>query len=324
VPAGVNAIELPTRHTYTSLGPLVRYLRRSRPDGLIASKDRGNRVAIAAKRLSGLDLPVAVRFDTTISAALASKSMLQRWLRTAPMRQIYWQADVMIAVSEGVQADAARLTGLDPKQIEIINYPVVTDELHRLAREPVDHPWLAEPRESRAVPVLLGVGRLTEQKDFPTLLDAFARVRQSRQARLIIMGEGEQRPALEQQARTLGVADAVDLPGFYANPYPIMRTADQFVLSSRWEGSPIVLTEALALGTPAVATDCPSGPRETLAAGRVGPLIEMGDAAGLAGAIARTLDAPPPAATLRQAAEPFTGEASAQAHLRTLGLEFGG
>ena len=317
VPEGVNVIELASAHTRTSRRPLTRYLRQARPDALIASKDRANRVAIQARDKSGLEMPVAVRFDTTISAALARRSALRRWLRTAPMRRIYPRADVVIAVSEGVRADAARLTGLPRERIERIGYPVVTEQLHAQAAAPVEHPWLGEARE---LPVVLGAGRLTEQKDFPTLLRAFAKLRERRPARLVILGEGELRGSLARQVAELGLSEAVDLPGFYANPYPLMRAADLFVLSSRWEGSPIVLTEALALGTPAVATDCPSGPRETLDGGRLGPLVEMGDADGLAEAMARTLEAPPEAATLQAAAAPFRDEVSARDHLRVLGL----
>jgi glycosyltransferase involved in cell wall biosynthesis len=318
-PESVNVITLPCRHTRTCRGPLTRYLRQNQPDALIASKDRGNRVAIAARRKSGLSLPVAVRFDTTISAAFEGKSRLKKWLRLAPMKRIYPQADVVIAVSEGVRQDAAKLTGLPAERIERLPYPVVTDQLYQQAQAPTDHPWLQSDRP-RAEPVILGVGRLTRQKDFPTLIEAFARLRQQQPAKLIILGDGEQRAALQQQIEARGLSADVDLPGFATNPYPIMSRADLFVLSSRWEGSPIVLTEALALGTPAVSTDCPSGPQETLDAGRVGPLVAMGDAAGLAEAMSQTLAQPPEAETLQAAAAPFTDRASAEAHLRVLGL----
>jgi glycosyltransferase involved in cell wall biosynthesis len=317
VPAGVNVVELPARHTRTSLGPLARYLRRHRPDALIVSKDRANRVALRARDRAGVNVPVAVRFDNTLSAALNRQFALRRWARRRPMRRLYPRAEVLIAVSEGVRRDAAALTGLTAERLTVIPYPVITARLYQQARQPADHPWLQPGRDW---PVIVGAGRLTEQKDFPTLLDAFAQLRQYRPARLILLGEGEGRPALERRVARLGLGEEVDMPGFYANPYPLLARADVFALSSRWEGSPVVLTEALALGTPVVSVDCPSGPREILDAGRVAPLVPMGDPPALAEALARVLDQPPDRARLQEAASPYTDHASARAHLRALEL----
>jgi glycosyltransferase involved in cell wall biosynthesis len=164
----------------------------------------------------------------------------------------------------------------------------------------------------------MGVGRLTRQKDFPTLIRAFAAVRKVRDCRLVILGEGKDRPALEALAKEMGVGGDVDLPGFVENPYAHMSRASLFVLSSAWEGSPNVLTEALALGLPAVATDCPSGPREILEDGRYGPLVPVGDADALAGAILKTLTHPPESAELKRAAGPYTVEESSRRYLEAL------
>lgn len=169
-----------------------------------------------------------------------------------------------------------------------------------------------------APPVILAVGRLQRQKDFPTLIRAFARLRQQRPCRLLILGEGSGRPGLERLLRELGLEQAVALPGFVANPYPYMARASLLVLSSAWEGSPNVLTEAMALGTPVVATDCPSGPAEILQQGRFGPLAPVGDAEALAAAMAATLDAPLPAATLRAAVSDYQAERSAERYLELL------
>ncbi|MGB5494721.1 MAG: glycosyltransferase, partial [Sedimenticolaceae bacterium] len=174
--------------------------------------------------------------------------------------------------------------------------------------------------EPFAVPVILGAGRLTEQKDFATLLRAFARMQALRPVRLVILGEGRLRGELERLADELGVGDRVALPGFTTNPYAWLARAALFVLSSAWEGSPNVLTEALALGVPSVATDCPSGPRELLAGGRYGALVAVGDPGGLAEAMLATLEAPLPAGQLRQAVSDYTAEAAALGYLGALGL----
>jgi glycosyltransferase involved in cell wall biosynthesis len=198
----------------------------------------------------------------------------------------------------------------------VIRNPVVTPDLDRLAAEPAAHPWLADA----SVPVLIGVGRLTRQKDFPTLLRAFARVRRDRAARLLILGEGRDRQALLDQARELGVAGDVGFPGFQTNPYAWLARARVFVLSSAWEGSPNALTEAMALGVPVVSTDCRSGPREVLDGGRLGPLVPVGDEEALAAAIVEALDRPVPAPVLKAAVHDYDARASARRYLAVLGL----
>jgi len=152
----------------------------------------------------------------------------------------------------------------------------------------LNHPWFA-PGEP---PVILSVGRLTKQKDYPTLIRAFALVHRERPARLMILGEGEERPKLEALIQELSLDDDVSLPGFVDNPYAYMARSAVFVLSSAWEGLPTVLIEAMAVGTPVVATDCPSGPAEILEGGKWGKLVPVGDVEALAEAIARKISSP--------------------------------
>lgn len=317
IPEGVRVVDLGTRHSWSSTLPLARYLRRERPAALLAAKDRANRAAIRAAGLSRTGVPVAVRLGNNLSQSLKGCSTLRRWLRTLPMRRAYHRADAVIAVSRGVAEDTAAVTGLPLEAIKVLPNPVVTPELPGQAEAEPDHPWFREPGDE---PVLLGVGRLDRQKDFPTLLRAFARLREQESARLVILGEGPQREQLEALARDLGITEAVDLPGFAANPYPYLARADLFVLSSAWEGSPNALTEALALGTPVVATDCPSGPREILEDGRYGTLVSVGDDRALARAMADTLAHPPDAEHLRAGAERYRDTASARAYLGVLGV----
>lgn len=316
LPPGVQLIDLGVRHSALAVGPLVRYLRRVRPAALLAAKDRAIRAAVAARGIAGVPCRIVGRLGTNLSAALEGRSGVTRWLRVAPMRLFYPHVDHVVCVSDGVREDAARLTGLDGERLSVVRNPVVTPRLATLAQEVPDHPWVADG----SVPLILGAGRLTEQKDFPTLIRAFAKLRATRPARLVILGEGRGRARLLQLATELGVADDVALPGFTPNPYAWMARAQLFVLSSAWEGSPNVLTEALALGVPSVSTDCPSGPREVLAGGRWGPLVPVGDAAGLALAMAATLDAPQPPEALRAAVAAYTRDAAAAAYLERLGV----
>jgi glycosyltransferase involved in cell wall biosynthesis len=167
--------------------------------------------------------------------------------------------------------------------------------------------------------VVLGVGRLSAQKNFRLLIDAFALVRQDHDARLVILGEGIDRATLEAQVRQHGLQEAVSLPGFLDNPYGCMARAAVFALSSDFEGLPTVLIESLALGTPVVSTDCDSGPREILRGGTLGELVPVGDVHGLARAIAGALTNPRP----RPAAEllrPYTVDAVVEQYRVACGL----
>jgi glycosyltransferase involved in cell wall biosynthesis len=197
----------------------------------------------------------------------------------------------------------------------VIRNPVITPELDWLADEPCRHPWL-QPGQP---PVIIGAGRFQRQKDFPTLLRAFSLLRGSRPCRLVLLGEGGGQRKLEGLISELGLTSDVDLPGFQANPYPFLARADLFVLSSVWEGSPNVLTEAMALGTPVVSTDCPSGPRELLDGGKYGPLVPVGDVEALAAAMANTLDDHLPSEILKQAVAEYNQSASARRYLEALG-----
>jgi glycosyltransferase involved in cell wall biosynthesis len=236
------------------------------------------------------------------------------------MRFYYRWVDQIIAVSEGVAADVRRISRLPAERVRVVRNPVITPRLQAQAAETVDHPWLQHDTD---IPVIVGAGRFTRQKDFDTLIRAFARLRQQRPCRLLILGEGKLRPTLEALVTELGLEDDVALPGFATNPYAVMARAQLFVLSSRWEGSPNVLTEAMALGVPVVSTDCPSGPQELLQHGQYGKLVAMGDVEGLAQAMAETLDHPLPAEQLRAAVSDYSVETSTRGYLDALGLKPG-
>lgn len=314
LPAAVRVIKLPCSHTMTSLPYLIRYLKKEKPAALLTAKHRSNQLAVMAKKLAGVDTRLVARVDTTISAALDAKGGIRKFLWYPLMRFFYQQMDGIVAVSQGVANDVSRITHIPVEKITVIPNPVIFEKMFAMAEEPLTHPWL----QNRSVPVLLGIGRLTQQKDFHTLLRAFAKVRESRPCRLIILGEGQDRLSLQELADELQISADLDLHGFVTNPYAFLKRGDLFVLSSRWEGSPTVLTEALALGVPVVSTDCPSGPREILAGGKLGELVPMDDAEALAAAILRTLDRPVDREELQAAAADYTIKSSSRRHLDLL------
>lgn len=320
LPQAVRQVRLGADHTLAALPALARYLRRRRPAALLAAKDRAGRTAVLARWLAGTDTRIVMRLGTNVSAAMAEKSALVRWLRFAPMRRLYPHVDRIVAVSAGVAEDTARIAGIPREPIRVIRNPVITPELPALAAAPCDHPWFRPGQP----PVIVGSGRFQYQKDFPTLIRAFAQVRRERPCRLVILGEGAHRTQIQALIAELGIAADVNLPGFQSNPYPFLARADLFVLSSRWEGSPNVLTEAMALGTPVATTDCPSGPRELLDGGRYGPLVQVEDIEALSKAMAETLDHPLPPETLEAAVADYTQAASAARYLEVLEADYAG
>ncbi len=290
VSPAVRVVDLGARRALASIPAMVRYLRRERPAALLSSLDYVNIVGLWARWLSRTDTRMIVNEQNTLSLVVRNASRFRTRLRPPLMRRFYPWADGVVAVSQGVADDLADVTSLDRDRIQVIPNPVVSPLIGQMASEDVDHPWF-RPGEP---PVVLSLGRLVPQKDFGTLIESFARVRRTRSARLMILGEGRERERLEASIQRLGLHNDVQLPGWVVNPYPFIRRSDVFVLSSKWEGLPTVLIEALFCGVPVVSTDCPSGPREILDNGRYGRLVPIGHVEALAGSIDDSLsDATP-------------------------------
>ena len=316
---GVRLIEFQTQKPKARLRKLLDYLSEYNPDALLSAKTKDDRVALAAKRNTSADTRFFLRPGSALSERFRARrtNALKKWLTTRRFRQLFNQADGIIAVSQGVADDVADITGIDPARIRVVRNPNITPEFYQLAEQPVDHPWF-EPDQP---PVLIGMGGLRNAKDFPTLIRAFARVAETRPCRLMILGRGHKHEELLKLADTLGISDRVLLPGFIENPFAYVSRCALFVLSSRWEGSPNVLTEALALGTPVVATNCRSGPYEITQAGQYGRLVPVGDVEAMSQAINETLDNPPDAEWLKSAVVEYTMERSARSYLAAMGLD---
>ena len=308
VPETVRVVDLKASRVLTSLPALLRYLRRERPHALLSTMNYANIAALWVRRLAGVPTRLVVSEHDTLSASAHHSSSVRGRMMPHLVRRFYRWADGIIAVSQGSADDLAQITGLPRERVKVIYNPVVTAELRARAQCSMDHPWFRTGQP----PVLLAVGRLSSQKDFETLLLAFAQVRKARPVRVLILGEGEERPRLEALARKLDLMQDIGLPGFVENPYMYMARASVFVLSSRWEGLPTVLIEALYCGAPLIATDCPSGPREILADGKYGRLVPVGDVPALAQAIETTLadksPAPAPNSWRRFELEPVVNQ----------------
>ena len=300
------------------LPALARYLRSTRPAGLVSALTQANLLSIWARAIAGTATRVVISEHTTISRRIKeepSEHRQWRW-RFLPglLSQCYPAADAIVAVSRGVAEDLAATTGLEPAAIRTIYNPVVSAELYGKAREPLDHAWFTPG----APPVVMGIGKLVPGKDFQTLLRAFACLRKDSDARLMVLGEGQLRQQLLTFAATLGIESDIAFPGWVDNPYKYLARAGVFVSSSRYEGFSMVLAEAMACGCPVVSTDCPSGPREILDNGRHGALVPVGDVEALTGAMVQALERPASPESLRRRAASFSVQASAELYLDAL------
>ena len=295
--------------TAGSIPFLTAWLRKKRPDVLLTHLTHVNVAAAIAARLAGTSTAhVAVEHN---QMGLNYSRMARHSVRVA-YRAAHWLypgVGALVCVSQGVSDSIRAFAHIPGDNIRVIANPVVTPDLRRRSQEEPAHPWLKDG----GPPVVLGCGRLVEQKDFGTLIEAFRLLLQRRPARLVILGEGVEREALEKQVAASGLEDVVSLPGFDRNPYAAMRAARLFVLSSRWEGLPTVLIEALAAGVNVVATDCPSGPAEILEKG-VGRLVPVGAPDQLAYAMDAALAAPLDKSVLARRAEEYSLERSVKCY----------
>jgi glycosyltransferase involved in cell wall biosynthesis len=312
LPPAVRLVDLRASRVLRSVWPLASYLRRTRPRALISSMSHANVVAIWASRLARRQTPVIATVHNTMSRSTPQQGRLAG-LWPHLLRTFYPWASAVVAVSEGAADDLASTSGLPRERVRVVYNPVITPAMQAQAGQSPDHAWFAPGQP----PVILGVGRLTRQKDFPTLIRAFALVRKCRTARLMILGEGEDRSRLQALVEELGLAEDVALPGFTDKATSYMSGSAVFVLSSAWEGLPTVLIEALAAGTRVVSTDCPSGPREILQNGRLGALVPVGDVPGIARAISEALEQPPGSPPM-DALKPFTRAAAVENYIRLM------
>ncbi|MDI5934353.1 glycosyltransferase [Halomonas kalidii] len=277
VPSCIPVSNLKSPRVVRSMPGLVRYLRRRRPRAIMSGLERANIAAVLATMVARVNTRKILTVHNTLSRTVDSSLSLRERIIPSLVRLLYPRADAIVAVSKGAESDLVRWAGVPEERVQTIYNPVLLPDLAVRAAESVDHPWFSDG----APPVVLGVGRLSPQKDFSTLLKAFAIQRRHQLARLVILGEGEERSRLLTLARELGIEEDLWMPGFVDNPYKFMSRASVFALSSAWEGLPTVLIEVLACGTPVVATNCPSGPQEILEGGRWGRLVPVGDAAAL-------------------------------------------
>ena len=304
----VEVIALGSRSSTAALPKLAGTLKKLRPEILFAQTFRNGVVGTLARKLSGTDTKVVACLHNMLSEVSRPGAILGGRIAPLACRMVMPMTDAVVAVSQGVADDFARVARIDRARIRVIHNPVITPDFALKAAAPLDHPWFA-PGEP---PVIVAVGRLAPQKDFGVLLEAFTLLHRKRRCRLVLIGDGPERAALEAKAKASEAAADMALVGFRDNPFPYVRAAGLFALSSKFEGLPTVLIEALGCGTPVVATDCPGGPSEITEGERYGRLVPVGDPAALAAAMDQVLAAPRGSDRLLERARDFSVAAASR------------
>jgi glycosyltransferase involved in cell wall biosynthesis len=287
---------------------------------LLSAGNHFHFAASLAYRLAGR--PSSVRFIGRASNATPRLGRQDSFLGALANRvdaMKYSGMHRIVAVSRELADDLILRLRIPPERVSVIPNGIDVAQIARMAAEPLDDHWFAPD----APPVIISAGRLSKQKNYPLLIEAFARVRRQRPARLIVLGEGTRgaRDLLLRQSRSLGVADDVRLPGYEPNPMRYFARARAFVLSSLWEGASNVLLEALACGCPVIATDCPTGVRELLEDGKAGEIVPTGDAKALAEAMIRSLSIRGDEKLLRSNAGRFRLENTLSSYLELISSE---
>lgn len=295
------------------IGRLASALRTLSPEAVLTAMTYPNVATILARGLSRVRTRLVISERVALSVQSQSLGSVKERLKPAAARLLYRHADAIVAISRGVADDLVRNAGVRPRDLRVIYNPVLTDDF-TAPDQPPQHPWYRD----RQTPIIVAAGRLQPQKNFSLLLKAFSIASARTDARLVVLGEGPERSSLEEQARSLGIADKVSLPGFVHDIYRYYAFADGFVLASDWEGFGNVLVEAMACGCPVTSTDCPSGPREILDNGRFGILVPPGDPDAMAEGILAMLGSSPAKAMLQARAREFSVGAKAREYLDVL------
>ncbi|WP_306549547.1 glycosyltransferase [Desulfobulbus sp.] len=316
IPDGVKLICLGKSKPSRSVPALVRYLRDNRPKVVLSALTHANIALVIAHKFSNVESRLVLSERTNLANALSRYgSNLDAWLTKLLARQFYPLADAIVAVSQGAAISLIQTLRLSTNDVSVIYNPVFFEKINESARESIKFPW------DDSLPVMISAGRLSNEKDFPMLMRSFTELQKQLPAHLVILGEGEERVHLERLANKFGIAKNVWLPGYIGNPYPYIARANLFVLSSRFEGLPNVLIEALALNVPVVSTRCPSGPEEILDNGRYGHLVPVGNDAALTEAMAKSLNGENPRFDRLEALERFDHEKVTNEYLRVLGFK---
>lgn len=312
---GINFIVLEKRRAIGMLMPVIRYLSKNRPDIVFSAEDHLNMVVTIASKVSRSTAKLSVSSRVTPFDTYSDRPLTKRWVMKLMARPIMRHVDAFTCVSKDMVKQYEQIFGPGPYRC-IYNVICDAESAARIGAPLTDEPWL----ESRTVPVVISAGRLAPEKGFSDLIRAVAIVKESRDVRFLILGEGPLRGDLQELIDEMGLGESAKLVGFRENPHKYFSRADVFVLSSYVEGLPNVLVEAIESGCTPVATNCPTGPAEVLQDGKLGALVPVHDPSAMAAAILTALDSPMSQEARRQVTAPFKEDAVVSQHKQALGF----
>lgn len=297
IPQNARVIKLKSLKAYWALGRLIHYLNQpDAPYALISTTELTGIVAIIAQKITRRNCLIVPIVTTTIS--FHKRSFLKKTLEKLLVSKLYSHAHKVVVVSQAATKNFIKYTNFSEEKVETIYTPIINKDFYNALNASVNHPFFEQTQ-----PIILSVGRLNVAKDFQTLIEAFYLLRKKMEAKLLILGEGEERKKLEDLICRLELTSDVSMPGFVISPYPYMKKANLFVMSSLWEGLPGVLIEAMACNTPVVSTNCQSGPYEILKGGEYGHLVPVKNPKALSNAMVTSLKGDfriPPSSWLEQ------------------------
>jgi glycosyltransferase involved in cell wall biosynthesis len=262
---------------------MAKILREEKPDVVLCNSYQPFWICLAARRIAGHKIPIITGEHNNLAIMFRGAKMGH--LRLYLNCKLDSFAATIIAPSKGIARHLIDDLGLPAGNIQAIYNPVPIEPIQKSAKSSPEHSWF----KNKEKPVLVNVGVLDDQKDQKTLLHAFAIARKIVPCHLVFVGGGPLLAELQEETKTLGITEDVAFLGFQDNPFQFMAHADAFVLSSRYEGLPLVLIEAMACGCPVVSTDCDYGPREIIEDGISGLLSPVGNVDLLAANIIRVL-----------------------------------
>jgi len=265
---------------------LIKYLREYKPYCMRPCWHLASELSLLARYLGNKKTKVFIPEELAIFEPIKHEKALMFHIRPFLIKWIHPFADGIIAVSNGLADEVKKLTNIRSNDVNVIFNPVITGDLPDRAKEEICHPWYLE----KDLPVITSVARLDCQKDISSLIRVFSKVFEVKESRLVIFGCGSEEAKLRNLAKDCGLEDYIDFPGFVKNVYPYLARTDVFAFSSIYEGFGLTIVEAMAMGVPIVATDCPYGPRDILDNGRYGELVQIGDIDGFSRAILNVLD----------------------------------
>lgn len=314
IPKGIRLFDLKSRKTSLSVFKLASYLKRERPDIILSSMSHANIFAITAAMIANIELKIVIsEHSMPFKAGHKKKSSLKDVLIQLMCRLLYKRANGLVCVSDSVRKSWQGLLGATyPLATHVIYNPVIAADFYKRASHlPKDF----SPEENN-MPTIVSVGRLNPVKDFPTLIKAFALLNKKINTRLIILGEGKERKKLEQLISEKKLESKVSLLGVKNNVLPYLTHADIFVSTSRSEGLPSALIEAIALGTSVVVSDCPGGSTEIIEQGKYGHIFPVGDYSSLADKLFYVLENPTDKMFLKERAKVFYADTVAEEYLK--------